>query len=74
MSASRSVEFSEDEEKDSATFFLKEIVDPGALSTPKPITVEADGASLEVPWPWAAGQETQSRSFMVRPRVTFGGE
>jgi len=74
MTASRNVEFSEDEEKDSATFFLKEIVDPGALSTPKPITVEADGASLEVPWPWAAGQETQSRTFMVRPRVTFGGE
>jgi hypothetical protein len=74
MSSSRQVELGEGEEKDSAVFFLKEVVDPGGLSTPKPINVEADGESFAVPWPWGGAEETVSRNYKLRPRLSFGGE
>lgn len=60
--------------KEQLSFYLKEVVDPGSLSAPKPITVKIGPEETSVPWPWGDGQEQLTKTFKIQPRLSFGGE
>jgi hypothetical protein len=60
--------------QEQVSFYLKEVVDPGALSTPKAITVKVGAEEISVAWPWGDAQEQLTKTFKIHPRLSFGGE
>jgi hypothetical protein len=60
--------------KEEVSFYLKEVVDPGSLNTPKAITVKVGEEDIGVAWPWGDAQEQVTKTFKIHPRLSFGGE
>jgi hypothetical protein len=60
--------------KEQVSFYLKEVVDPGSLNTPKAIGVKVGAEEISVAWPWGDAQEQLTKTFKIQPRLSFGGE
>jgi hypothetical protein len=60
--------------KEDVSFYLKEVVDPGSLNTPKAITVKVGDEDISVGWPWGGAPEQVTKTFKIQPRLSFGGE